>query len=299
MSQNENQKSSPLKSRKIIFSLGLIIIGALGYFWYWSTQLGKISTENAYVNTTIVNIAPRITGIIKKIDVKNNQIVKKGDTLYEIDTEPFEVALAKAEATLDMKKALLANAETSFQRTANLYKHHTASRNSYENALASLKSNTAAVQIAEQEVQEAQNNLSYTIIKAPETGVISNFSLGIGDAVHAYQADFALVTTNHFWLDANYKETDIKNIRHGQCASIILDMYPKHTFTGYVESLSYGTGETFSLLPPQNATGNWVKVTRRVPVKIIIMNKDQRYPLRVGASASVVVDTHHLCLPQS
>jgi membrane fusion protein, multidrug efflux system len=110
--------------------------------------------------------------------------------------------------------------------------------------------------------------------------------------ITAYQPIFALISDESFWADTNFKETEMEKIRPGQAAKIEVDMYPGHVFNGVVESISGGAGAAFSLLPPQNATGNWVKVTQRVPVRIQILNPDPRYPLRIGTSALVTVKLH-------
>ncbi|MDB6097285.1 MAG: secretion protein HlyD family protein, partial [Francisellaceae bacterium] len=121
-------------------------------------------------------------------------------------------------------------------------------------------------------------------------GQITNFSLVSGTQVQTGQALFALIKQEGFWVDVNFKETELINIKPGQTANIQFDIYPKLTFKGKVESISGGTGTVFSLLPPQNATGNWVKVTQRVPVKVLIVNKEKELVLPVGISASVRVN---------
>ena len=102
---------------------------------------------------------------------------------------------------------------------------------------------------------------------------------------------FDLVELSPWWVNANFKETQLKRIKPGQIATVTVDMYPDHPFKGVVDSISVGSGSAFSLLPPENATGNWVKVTQRIPVKILITNTSSQYPLRVGSSAVVTVDT--------
>jgi len=102
---------------------------------------------------------------------------------------------------------------------------------------------------------------------------------------------FVLVCNNRYWVDANYKETQLENIRPGQPADILVDMYPHHHFHGVVENVSAAAGSVFSLLPPQNANGNWVKVIQRVPVRIKIDNPDPAFPLLVGTSTTVTIDT--------
>ena len=102
---------------------------------------------------------------------------------------------------------------------------------------------------------------------------------------------FTIISDEEYWVDANFKETELDRIKPGQKARVIVDMYRDHPFEGEVESLSGGSGQAFSLLPAQNATGNWVKVTQRVPVKIRILNPDPAYPLRIGTTATVRVST--------
>jgi membrane fusion protein (multidrug efflux system) len=132
-----------------------------------------------------------------------------------------------------------------------------------------------------------------THVIAPSDGIVSNISLRPGATVQAGGSLFAIIESNEWWVNANFKETDLARIRLGQPATVRLDMYPSAIFDGVVESISAGSGSTFSVLPPENATGNWVKVTQRFPVRIRIANPpdDPAKPLRVGASATVTVDT--------
>ncbi len=151
--------------------------------------------------------------------------------------------------------------------------------------------NNAQVQQAETALAQAKLNLSYTTVKSPSTGYVSNFSLRVGDQINAQQSYFSLIENNDWWAQANFKETDLERIRPGQTARVKVDMYPGHIFKGTVTSLSHGSGSSFSLLPAENASGNWVKVTQRFPVRIHINNNSKDYPLRMGASCTVVVNT--------
>ena len=144
---------------------------------------------------------------------------------------------------------------------------------------------------AQAEVAQAKLNLSYTHVVAAQDGEVTNLSLVAGTLVKAGQPLFALIAKNSFHINANFKETQLSGIRPGQPVDIDIDMYPDHPFHGTVESLSGGTGTVFSLLPPQNATGNWVKITQRVPVRIKFDKLDPAYPLRIGATATVTVHT--------
>lgn len=149
----------------------------------------------------------------------------------------------------------------------------------------------AAIHEAEVAVQQAQLNLKYTRVVAPTDGYIAHFDLRPGSKVSAYQEVLAIIQDKSYWVSANFKETQLTKMRAGDKAHVSIDMYPGVKFQGVVESISAGSGVSFSLLPPENATGNWIKVTQRFPVKIRLQNENDQYPLRLGASATVTVAT--------
>jgi membrane fusion protein (multidrug efflux system) len=129
-------------------------------------------------------------------------------------------------------------------------------------------------------------------VTSPASGWVSNVSVRPGNVVQAGTPVFAIVEDGNWWVDANFKETDLGRIKPGQKATISLDMYPGVNLDGEVESISAGSGATFSVLPPENATGNWVKVTQRFPVRVrITSTPDPDKPLRLGASATITIDT--------
>ena len=140
-------------------------------------------------------------------------------------------------------------------------------------------------------LNKAELDLKHTQVIAPIDGKIVNFTARAGTMVQAGVPLFDLVEQSQWWVNANFKETQLSRIRQGMPAEIAVDMYPSHHFKGTVESISAGSGSAFSLLPPENATGNWVKITQRVPVKVVFKNLSSQYPLRVGASSVVTVNT--------
>jgi membrane fusion protein, multidrug efflux system len=152
--------------------------------------------------------------------------------------------------------------------------------------------NNAAVKAAEAALAQAKLDLSHTRVYAPSAGRVGNFDLRPGSYITAGQPLFALVEDREVWVEANFKETDLPGIRLGQAATVTVDMLPGRTFSARVESISPASGTSFSLLPPENATGNWVKVTQRFPVRVRIL--DPVPGLRVGASSTVTVDTTSL-----
>ncbi len=237
------------------------------------------------------------------------------DTKQQIQADTMAVQSAKA--IVAQRKAELIDATADAYRTTTLAKEQYESKSARDMAIKDLHVAQAAYHAAQAQLEQAQQtrgtigkknaklraaqtavanaklNLSYTKVVAPAAGYIANFDLRPGDTVTAYQPVFSLIESHTLWLEANFKETQLARIRVGDPATIELDMYPGKTFHGTVASISDGSGASFSLLPPENATGNWVKVTQRFPVKIMLRQQEQAFPLRLGASATVTVDTSH------
>lgn len=325
--------------KKLInYTILLLVIAALvvGGYYYYQHEKFYPSTDDAYIQANIVNIAPRITGKVIGVYVKDHEKIKKGQLLFRIDPEPFQIAVNQAVANLNntiqqikaakaavqaasalvaQRKAELTNASKSEYRIMSLVKKHLASIAEGDKVTESLKVAEAAYQSAKNQLNEAQQklgnpgdnnariksakatlakatlNLHYTQIVAPANGYIAKFTLRQGEEVTAYQPLFVLIEDQLWWASANFKETDMQRIHAGQTAKIKIDMYPNHLFQGKVMSISASSGVSFSLLPPENATGNWVKITQRFPVRVRILNPTPHYPLRMGASATVTINT--------
>jgi membrane fusion protein (multidrug efflux system) len=314
---------------------GIVLLAAIvaGIF-YWSESQHYASTDNAYVNANRIDIAAQVSGPIVAIHVRDQQRVKKGDLLVEIDQRPYQIAVDSAQAQLELayqttsqesaavaaaraqvaqRQAELRNAQSNERRVRDLIERKLISQQSAEAMITEAETAQAAVHAADANLQQAQSalgeagkrnatvraaiarldqaklDLEYTRIYAPASGVIASFGLRPGSTVQAEVVLFAIVSDEEYWVDANFKETELDRIVPGQRATIRLDMYRKHEFHGVVESLSAGSGAAFSLLPAQNASGNWVKVTQRVPVRIRVLDPDAEHPLRIGTTASVRV----------
>jgi len=216
-------------------------------------------------------------------------------------------------AELTRQQADFANAGAAHQRTADLVAQGFLSKQALDDANAKLQVSRASVEQARARLQKARAalapqdgqtpavaaaaanleqaklDLQHAHVTASQDGWVANISLAAGTSVAPGTPLLGLIVERSFWVDANFKETQLAQIRTGQPAEIEVDMYPGHVFHAHVESLGSGTGTAFSLLPPQNATGNWVKVTQRVPVKVRFDDFDPEFPLRVGATASVNV----------
>jgi membrane fusion protein, multidrug efflux system len=151
------------------------------------------------------------------------------------------------------------------------------------------------VQQAQAQLDQAELNLSYTVIRAPANGMVANVDkLPVGSYLTTASPAFALVETDHPWIEANFKETELTHMHPGDASTVTVDAYPDTSFSAHVASLSPGTGSMFSVLPPQNATGNWVKVVQRLPVRIEVDDPDPAKPLRAGMSVNAEVDTRYV-----
>jgi membrane fusion protein, multidrug efflux system len=179
--------------------------------------------------------------------------------------------------------------------------NHLAAKQQLANILANLANNAHIavskhpnVQQAQAQLDKARLDLSYTIISAPMDGVLAKVEqLQLGDYINAGAPVFALISDKNVWIEANFKETEITHIQPGQNVKIVIDAFPNNPLKGYVASLSPGTGSTFSLLPPENASGNWVKIVQRLPLRIAIKDLDKAAFLKSGLSANVTVDIRH------
>lgn len=230
-------------------------------------------------------------------------------------TSQETAAIAAAQALVTQRAAELRNAQSNERRVSDLVAQNLVSKQSAETVGTQAETAAAAVRAAQANLEKAQSalgktgegnaavraalakleqarlDLQYTKITAPTSGLIANFSLRPGSTVQKELPLFTIISDEEYWVDANFKETELDRVHPGQHAQVVMDMYRDHPFEGEVQSLSGGSGAAFSLLPAQNATGNWVKVTQRVPVRIHILNPDPAYPLRIGTTASVHVRT--------
>jgi membrane fusion protein, multidrug efflux system len=209
-------------------------------------------------------------------------------------------ALSQAEADLARDTKLAASgdvAEAALQKSQTVVDQAAAAKSAAEAALAAARDQAGggkapAIKAAQAALDQAALALSHATVTAPTSGWIANLRLRPGQVVSVGQPLFSIVEDGDWWVDANFKETDLAHITPGQSVAIAIDMYPGQSLSGKVESLGAGSGAVFSLLPAQNATGNWIKVTQRFPVRISLDPLPTGSPikLRVGASVTATVD---------
>ncbi|MDE4593783.1 HlyD family secretion protein [Sinorhizobium meliloti] len=342
--------ASPKKRRKILPVLGLVLLGAAGWYGYdwWTNGRFLVSTDDAYIEGDIATISPKVSGYVAKVDVVANQHVKASDPLVTLDDGDYRIAAEQAEAQIAtqklalsrfdaqisgakaslaqseaQKKALEATvrgAELAQKRASELQSKSfgtDASRDSAQVALdqaranlagaeaniAAAKANITVLEAQQMEAEstirslelardKADRDLGFTILKAPYDGVIGNVAVQVGDLVSAGQRLAALVPTDQLYIDANFKETQIAHLVPGSKVEIHVDAYEDHPIEGTVASISPASGSVFSLLPAENATGNFTKVIQRVPVRITLpADVLAEGHLRAGLSVVVDVDT--------
>ena len=365
-SENKNYFTQPApKKRNFLFPviLTLLILGG-SWFGYSKYQYGlhHEETEDAQISTDISPVIPRISGYVDHVYVKDNQYVKKGDTLILLDNRDLKIKLEQAEAALRIAQTNLgtANASTAaakssintskaavgtidaqieaakinlrrttqdYDRYSNLIKDHSVTLQQYELAEAAkqsaekqldiliqqknqanqntnsvtIQSDATAAQIdvananikqKQVDIDAAKLNLTYTSIIAPDDGMISKVNVQTGQYIQAGQSLFSIVHDDTKWVIANFKETQVNKMSVGQKVSIKVDAFPAHEFEGTLNSFSPATGSTFALLPPDNASGNFIKVVQRLPVKIDFNQPSDSLLKKLRPGMNVQIDVH-------
>jgi membrane fusion protein (multidrug efflux system) len=291
-----------------------------------------VSTDDAQIKQDIVSVSAQVNGPIVQVFVKDGAKVKRGDVLFRIDPQPYQVALEQAEAqyaaaqlqTTQLRtqaagtgadivgeQANLAIKKNALARQQALLKQGFTTRADYEDALNEVKTAEQKVadaqaraanahaalapgqqpQIAQAKaaVDKAKLDLERTTIRAPMDGVVENAdNLQIGQMAVQGLGMLSLVHSRTAWVEANFKEKDVGRMVPGQRAEIKVDAYPGEKFKAHIQSIGAGTGSEFSLLPAQNANGNWVKVTQRVPVRIAFDGNPDK-PMIAGLSVDAKV----------
>lgn len=296
-----DEQKKPKVKKRLLVPVIIIIASIFGYFWILNAGKWE-STEDAYIETHTVAVAPKVSGQIIEMYVTDNQQVKEGDLVAKIDPVDYQAKLAESSAKYESTllkqknaKALFSAADSQVQlakrnldRYTELYKSGAASKLEYDNAKTAydnakagytqaqeslLSANKARVADADLKQlaaskRQAELALSYTKIYAPQSGSVSNKSIEKGAFVSTGQPLFTIVP-NNVWIVANFKESQLRHMKIGQDVLIKVDTYPDKEFKGKVDSIQRISGAKSSLFPPENAVGSFVKIVQRIPVKIV------------------------------
>ena len=249
-------------------------------------------TRDAQVRANIVGIAPRISGPLIEIPVKDNQPVKKGDLLFAIDPSTFQAAVDNATATLKQAEFAQIQAQQNLTRYTTLYQQKVIDEQQLQDQQDKYEGEVAYVATAQAALQSAQLNLDYTRIYAPVDGYLTNVNTSVGTYVNAGQQLLTLVDSSSFWVAAYFKETQIKHIQPGDTAKITLMGHVDQPLQGTVVSMAWGIflqdGSTVEMLPAVSQTIDWVRLPNRFPVRIQLTGTSP-VPLRIGQTASVAI----------
>jgi len=338
------------KALFIILPVVVLALGVSGGWYWWSVLRFQQSTDDAYVQSDITVISPKVEGYIKEVRVGDNQEVAEGSVLFVIDDRDFAAKLAQAEAAVAGEEAIIAtyenrlklqqsmieqaaatvkSAEADLARWQQDHKRYSAlvttdfaSRQRFEQAETDARKGEAAVAKTRAALSAEQNQLAVlrsqqreeaaklqqalatlrlarhqledTVIRAPVSGVAGNRAGQVGQYVKAGSQLLSLVPLSRVYVTANFKETQLTRMRPGQLAEVSVDAYPDLTLDGRIESFAPASGAQFSLLPPDNATGNFTKIVQRVPVRIALpANNPLTGRLRPGLSVTVTIDTRN------
>ncbi len=278
----KQQIVSKIAERKKAFSIlgGVVAVATIAMVLYWALYGSRyISTDNAYTAAEIAQVTPEIDGTIAAVNVVDTNRVAKGDVLVQIDPRDMQVAYDKAKANYD-------RAKIDYDRRKALSTSGSVSADELTRSENDLALTSATF-------REATLNLERTTLRAPIDGVVAKRQVQLGQRVRAGAPLMVIVPLENLHVDANFKESELEKIRVGQKVRLTADLYGSRVvYQGLVDGFSGGTGAAFAAIPAQNATGNWIKVVQRVPVRIRLVPEElMANPLSVGVSMRVRVDT--------
>ena len=320
--QETQETKQPKKGIKRTIALVVVVIAFILAGVYLYNEMQYESTDDAYVETTTVNVSPKVSGQIEEVFVKDNQFVHEGDLVAIIDSADYKIKLEQADsnyekikldqsnakANLVAAQSSIALAKKDLDRYTKLYEQGAVSKQTlddaqvkYDSAQANLTqanqalfSNKEGVTVADANLKSAKAakdkaalDLSYTKIYAPQSGTVSSRRVEKGMWVTAGSPLFTLVPEN-VWVVANFKKNQLRGMKAGQPVDIKIDTYPNKVFKGKIDSIQRASGAKSSLFPPENAVGSFVKIVQRIPVKIIFTEKIDTNQYNIVPGMSVV-----------
>jgi membrane fusion protein, multidrug efflux system len=279
------------KKKKNFLPIILGVAAVIGLYFIYKAYRFE-GTDDAYVQAHALMLAPRVGGTVTKVLVKENEKVKAGQLLAQLDDQDYSSDYQSVAADQASVQAQLVQASQDYERISKLYQDQAVSKADLDGATARYHNLAARLKSDQFKADRAKLNLSYTQITAPEDGIIAKKSVEPGMVVPQGQALFGFVSSKERWVEANFKETQLSRIKPGQKVDVEVDAVSGKSFQGIVDSIGPATGSTFTLLPPDNSTGNFTKVVQRVPVKIVLDNLNDQDIDRLGAGLSAVVNVH-------
>lgn len=279
-------------------AINLALLAAVAWFAYGAIEqyIANPWTRDGQVRGHVIQIAPRVSGMVTRIAVIDNQFVNAGDLLFELDPEPFEIAIAQAEANLKRAEISSRASKLEYDRLQDIYKRDrgAVSQKDLNRREANYLQSLAQIDVAAESLRGAKLNLEYTRVHAPVEGYISNIDFQIGTQAVANHPIVALVDSNSFWVFGYFRENQIGEFAIGDRAEVTLMAYPDQPLQGRVESLGWGIAPSdgvtgYNLLPSIKPVFQWIRLAQRIPVRVAIEEVPAGVELRFGLTASVMV----------
>jgi membrane fusion protein, multidrug efflux system len=281
----EKSRGQFLKRHPLLSALGLVSCVAImaGAYLYWDYSSRFETTDDAFIAARSFAIAPKVAGYITAVPVTDNQHVAAGEVVVRIDDRDYRAALDQTRAQLAHDQALLEQAQRNLVRYQTLGKTDSIPQQQIDDQTYLVAQDKSTVALDQANVDTAQLNLSHTVVTADQAGRVVSLTAAVGQFVQAGTA-LTMFVPDRIWVTANFKETQLDAMRPGQRVTLAIDAYPDRAIHGHVASVQPGSGTAFSLLPAENATGNYVKIVQRVPVKIDIDEAPANVALGPGMS---------------
>jgi membrane fusion protein, multidrug efflux system len=268
--------------------LALFLPVAAGGYLYWNNAEHFETTDDSFIAARQLAIQPKVAGYITAVPVTDNQHLASGAVIARINDRDYQVALDQAEAQLGHDQAVLEQAQKNLGRFQYLASRQSIAQQQVDDQNFLVAQDKATVALDQAKVDAAKLDLSYTTVTAAQAGRVVSLSAAVGQFAQA-GTTLTMFVPDEIWVTANFKETQLDAMRPGQKVTLTIDAYPDRTIAGHVASVQSGSGPAFSLLPPENATGNWVKIVQRVPVKIIMDDPPTDVALGPGMSVETIV----------
>jgi multidrug resistance efflux pump len=292
---------SPIAAIPILITLGTATVAALLAWWTWQIYMAAPWTRDGTVRAYVVTMAPEIAGRIVKLSVVDDQLVRKGDVLFEIDPADYRIALEQAQAQTERDSAALDYARTNQDRQGRLAQEGWASTEVYQQTTSTLHQSEGIVALDRAAIAKAQLDLSRTVVRSPVNGFVTNLLAQLGDYATVGQKLVSVVDTDSFWVDGYFEETSLGRIHEGDRATIKLMGYSQ-LVRGHVGGIARGINVP-NAQPDQaglasvNPIFTWVRLAQRVPVRIHIDQVPDAVRLVAGMTATVQIDPHPRASP--
>lgn len=282
----------------ILGSINLALVALLAWYGYqkFEAYINNPWTRDGQVRGQVIQVAPRVSGMVMRITVIDNQYVSQGDLLFEIDAQPFEIAVSQAKANLQRDRISSKSSKIEYDRLLDIVKQDAGavSARDLNRREANYLQSLSQIEVALESLHSANLNLSYTRVHASVDGYVSNINFQIGDQAVANSPIVALVDSNSFWVFGYFRESEIEHIRIGDPARVTLMAYPEQPLEGTVESLGWGIAPSdgnsgYNLLPSIKPVFQWIRLAQRIPVRIKLAPLPENVELRFGFTASVMI----------